>query len=63
MFMCVCELFVLYLLTLHRKIFNTGFYFLPSCHCFLSRAHVFTVMGGGGGGGREKKCVTAFLLV
>ena len=38
MFMCVCELFVLYVSTLHCKIFNTGFYFLPSCRCFLSRA-------------------------
>ena len=58
MFMCVCELFVLYVSTLHCKICNTGFYFLPSCRCFLSRAHVFTVMGG-----MKKKCVTAFLLV
>ena len=50
MFMCVCELFVLYVSTLHCKICNTVFYFLPSCRCFLSRAHVFTAMGGG----REK---------
>ena len=65
MFMCACELFVLYVSTLHCKNFNTVFYFLPSCRCFLSRGHVFTAMRGGvrGGGGREKKCVTAFLLV
>ena len=49
----------------HTVKFVIQSYFLPSCRCFLSRAHVFTVMGGGGGGagGREKKCVTAFLLV
>ena len=63
MFMCVCKLSVLYVSTLHCKICNTCFYFLPSCRCFLSRAHVFTVMGGWGGGGARKKCVTAFLLV
>ena len=38
----------------HCTIFNTGFYFLPSCRCFLSRVHVFTVGHGGGGGGGER---------
>ena len=50
-------------------------YFLPSCRCFLSRAHVITVMGGGGGGGGEmcncifvgvtgkKNLITAFLKI
>ena len=56
MFMCVCELFVLYVSALHCKICNTGFYFLHNCRCFFeSRTCFYGNGGGGGGGGRGVK--------
>ena len=50
MFMCVtvCANCLYYTYHYTVKILIQA-YFLPSCRCFLSRAHVFTVMGGGGG--------------
>ena len=64
MFMCVCVCAncLYYTYRHYTAKFVIQSYYLPSCRCFLNRAHVFTVMGGWGAG-REKKCVTALFLV